>query len=73
MHKVTIHKMAETDFDHHTSVVDTYLKELPVTTTKAVEAIDVPLQDNTLAVSLLSIRVIITYVYFHLPSPFSML
>jgi hypothetical protein len=47
--------MAETDFDHHISVVETYLKELPVTTTKAVEAIDVLLQDNTLAVSLVSI------------------
>jgi hypothetical protein len=65
--------MAETDFDHHTSVVETYLKELPVTTTKAVEAIDVLLQDNTLAVSLVSIRVLITYVYFHLLSQFSMI
>jgi hypothetical protein len=73
MRKVAIHKMAETDFDHHTSVVETYLKELPVTTTKAVEAIDVLLQDNTLAVSLVSIRVLITYVYFHLLSQFSMI
>lgn len=73
MRKVAIHKMAETDFDHHASVLETYLKELPVTTTKAVEAIDVLLQDNTLAVSLVSIRVLISYVYFHLLSQFSMI
>ena len=64
MRKVTIHKIAETGFDHHISVVETFLKELPVTTTKAVEAIDVFLQDDNLAISLVTMRVLITYVYF---------
>jgi hypothetical protein len=52
--------MAETDFDHHKSVIETNFKELPVTTTKAVEAIDVSLQDTTLAISLVILRVKLT-------------
>ena len=55
--------MAETDFDHHKSVIETNFKELPVTTTKAVEAIDVSLQDTTLAISLVILRVKLTYVH----------
>ena len=56
LRKVNVHKMAAADFDHHKSVVETNFKELPVKSTTVVEAMDVSLRDNTLAISLVTFR-----------------
>ena len=48
--------MAAADFDHHKTVVETNVKELPVKSTIVVEAMDVSLRDNTSAISLVKVR-----------------
>lgn len=52
LRKVKVHKMAAADFDHHKCVVETNFKDLPVKSTAVVEAMDISLRDNTLAISL---------------------
>lgn len=50
--KLDVFKMAKEDFSHHKCVVESHLKELPVKSSHAVEALNVALRDEKLSVSL---------------------
>lgn len=52
--KVDVFKMAKNDFLHHKGVVESHFKDLPVKATQSVEALNVALQDEKLAVSLVN-------------------
>lgn len=52
--KLDVFKMAKEDFSHHKCVVESHLKELPVKSSHAVEALNVALRDEKLSVSLVT-------------------